>query len=195
MPNVLPEMSAYYIVGDSIYKRLSNPESTKTIIGWQVVDGEKDDVIDVGRSLYGEIPNIMAVDWIVYDINKWYSPIMFVGLFIGIVFFVSAGSFLYFRLYIDLDDDKQKFTAISKIGLTLSEMNRVVSKQITILFFAPIIVAIIHGAVALSALSHMFGYNLVRESVFVLGSFFIIQVVYFFIVRYLYTKQVRTVVK
>jgi putative ABC transport system permease protein len=28
---------------------------------------------------------------------------------IGIVFFVSAGSFLYFRLYMDLDEDKQKF--------------------------------------------------------------------------------------
>ena len=137
----------------------------------------------------------MAVDFIVHDVNKMWSPIMFVGLFIGIVFFVSAGSFLYFRLYTDLDDDKEKFTAISKIGLTTREMNSVISKQITLLFFAPIIVALIHGAVALTALSHMFGYNLFTESAIVLGSFFVIQVVYFIIVRYFYTKQVKSAVK
>src|SRR5690625_8004864 len=94
---------------------------------------------------------------------------MLVGLFIGIVFFVSAGSFLYFRLYSDLDDDKGKFIAISKIGLTREEMRKVIGRQITILFFLPIIVALAHGAVALTTLAHMFSYNLVRESAIVLG--------------------------
>lgn len=119
---------------------------------------------------------------------------MFVGLFIGIVFFVSAGSFLYFRLYTDLDDDKEKFLAISKIGLSVKEMNKIISKQMMLLFFAPIIVATIHGAVALTALSNMFGYNLFFESALVLGTFFIIQVIYFLIVRYFYTKQVKLAV-
>src|SRR5690625_5893183 len=63
---------------------------------------------------------------------------MFVGLFIGIVFFVSAGSFLYFRLYMDLDDDKQKFSSIAKMGLTDRELGKVIHQQTAILFFAPI---------------------------------------------------------
>lgn len=119
---------------------------------------------------------------------------MFVGLFIGIVFFVSAGSFLYFRLYTDLDDDKEKFTAINKIGLTIKEMKKVISKQMMILFFTPIIVAIIHGAVALTALSHMFDYNLLYESTLVLSAFFIIQVAYFVIVRHFYIKQIKSAI-
>lgn len=194
-PDVLPEVMHYYIVGGEIYDRLPSPEYTQKVIGWQVLDGEKDKLIAAGQKVSKEFPGIMAVDFIVHDVNKMWSPIMFVGLFIGIVFFVSAGSFLYFRLYTDLDDDKEKFTAISKIGLTTREMNSVISKQITLLFFAPIIVALIHGAVALTALSHMFGYNLFTESAIVLGSFFAIQVVYFIIVRYFYTKQVRLAVK
>lgn len=194
-PDVLPEVMHYYIVGGEMYDRLPSPEYTQKVIGWQVLDGEKDKLIAAGEEVSKEFPGIMAVDFIVHDVNKMWSPIMFVGLFIGIVFFVSAGSFLYFRLYTDLDDDKEKFTAISKIGLTTREMNSVISKQITLLFFAPIIVALIHGAVALTALSHMFGYNLFTESAFVLGSFFVIQVVYFIIVRYFYTKQVRLAVK
>ncbi len=194
-PNVLPEVMHYYIVGDHIYEQLPSPEHTQKVIGWQVLDGEKDDLIAAGEKASEGILNFMAVDHVVHDINKMWSPVMFVGLFIGIVFFVSAGSFLYFRLYTDLDDDKQKFMAISKIGLTTKEMNSVIGKQITLLFFAPISIAIIHGAVALTALSHMFGYNLFTESAIVLGSFFVIQVVYFIIVRYFYTKQVRLAVE
>src|SRR5690625_1792669 len=190
-PNVLPEVMHYYIVGDQVYEKLPAPESTKEVIGWQVVDGEEDKLIAAGEKVSKEFPNVMAVDFVVHDIIKMWSPIMFVGLFIGIVFFVSAGSFLYFRLYTDLDDDKQKFMSISKIGLTTKEMSRVISKQMTLLFFAPIVVAMIHGAIALTALSHMFGYNLFTESAIVLGSFFAIQVIYFIIVRYFYTKQVR----
>src|SRR5690625_7624750 len=90
----------------------------------------------------------------IYEIKKLLSLVMLVGLFIGIVFFVSAGSFLYFRLYSDLDDDKGKFIAISKIGLTREEMRKVIGRQITILFFLPIIVALAHGAVALTTLAH-----------------------------------------
>lgn len=194
-PDVLPEIMPYYIVSENLFTQLPEPIRTDSIIGWQVVEGEQADIIEAGRSLASEVPGVMAVDKVVYDINKIYSPIMFVGLFIGIVFFVSAGSFLYFRLYTDLDEDKQKFTAISKIGLTAREMNGVISKQITILFFAPIIVALVHGAVALTALSHMFGYNLVIESAIVLSSFFVIQVVYFVIVRYFYTKQIKLALK
>lgn len=190
-PDVLPAIFHYYVVGEDIYKQLPDPVSTEKIMAWQVVEGETDQIIEVGRQLSEEIPRFMAVDWVVNDINKMWSPIMFVGLFIGIVFFVSAGSFLYFRLYSDLDVDKEKFNVVSKIGLTTKELHKIIGKQTALLFFAPIIVAIIHGAVALTALSHMFGYNLLYESTLVLGSFFIIQVFYFLIVRYFYTRQIR----
>lgn len=189
--DILPEMSHYFIVGEAIFQQLPEPTQTNQIVAWQVMDGKEDDIIEAGRELSEKINGFSSIDYIVYDINKMWSPIMFVGLFIGIVFFVSAGSFLYFRLYSDLDEDKEKFSAINKIGLTGGEMNIVISKQIALLFFVPILVALIHGAVALTALSHMFGYNLMFESTLVLGSFLAIQIVYFVVVHYFYTKQVK----
>src|SRR5699024_11585790 len=110
-------------------------------------------------------------------------------LFVGIVFFVSAGSFIYFRLFTHVDEDRAKVTTINKLGLTKKELNKVVTQQTAILFFTPIVVAIVHGAVALTALSHFFNYSLVKESSLVLGSFFIIQMIYFIIVRIIYIKQ------
>ncbi len=70
-----------------------------------------------------------------------------------------------------------------------------INRQTAILFFAPIIVALVHGAVALTALMHLFDYNLVKESAMVLGGFAFIQIVYFFIVRYFYTKQIQQAIK
>src|SRR5690625_3114520 len=195
-PDVLPEMFEYYIVNDELYSKLGEPVFADKIYDWQIVKGSQDDIIEVGGIITEEIEQyVTSVDYIVYVIRSVYAPIMFVGLFIGLIFFISAGSFLYFRLYADLDEDKEKFRAISKIGLTMRELNKVIAQQTAILFFTPIVVAIIHGAVALTALSHMFDYNLVEESFYVLGGFFLIQVIYYIVVRYFYTRQIRLDIK
>lgn len=195
-PDVLPIVYNYVIAGEDVISQLGEPENVEQHVAWQDKDADEEALIAVGEHFEEEeIYEVFAVDYSVYSITKVWSPILFVGLFIGIVFFVSAGSFLYFRLYADLDDDKAKFSAISKIGLTTKEMSKIVSKQVAILFFTPIMVALVHGAVALTALSHMLGRNLLYESTLVLGAFLIIQVIYFFVVRYFYIKQLKTVVK
>lgn len=188
----LPVSGSYYIVSDEDYSQLPKPEDEQSYYAWQAQDG-KDRVIAASEKLYKKLPRseITAVDYEIYEIMKGYGPILFVGLFTGIVFFVSAGSFLYFRLYMDLDEDKQKFKSISKMGLTDKELKKVLNRQTMILFFVPIVVALIHGAVALTALSHLFYFNLFKESVIVLSVFLVIQIAYFFIVRFFYTKQIK----
>lgn len=190
--DILPEFYPYYIVSDAVYQQLAKPENEVTIYSWQVVKGSKEAILQAGEKLTQELQgDFSAVDYTVYKIRELFSPIMFVGLFIGIIFFVAAGSFLYFRLYTDLEADQKKFQAISKLGLTAKEISKVVSQQTAILFFTPISIALIHGAVALTALSRMFHYNLVQEATMVLGAFFFIQVVYFVFVRYFYVKQIQ----
>ncbi|MEU2316180.1 FtsX-like permease family protein, partial [Streptomyces albidoflavus] len=93
----------------------------------------------------------------------------------------------------DLEEDKQKFRSIAKMGLTEKELKNVLTRQTAILFFTPILVALIHGAVALTALSHFFYYDLTKISLSVLGVFTLIQIIYFAIVRFFYTKQVKSV--
>lgn len=195
--DVLPEINPHYIVSDQAYQLLPEPVQRQEYIVWQATEGQEEAVIEAGERLTDALSetapyNFQAIDHMVYTINKSYAPVLFIGLFIGIVFFVSAGSFLYFRLFTDLDQDKVKFTAINKIGLTDKELKKVITRQTALLFFAPIVVAVIHGAVALTALSHLFDYNLVRESSMVLGSFFGIQIIYFLIVRFIYIKQIKS---
>lgn len=189
-----PDWSSYYVISDHDYEHLPKPidEMRMSFYAWQVTDGEEK-VFAVSEELYPQLNDYQftPTEYKMYANKKKYASVMFVGLFIGIVFFVSAGSFLYFRLYMDLEEDKQKFKSIAKMGLTEKELKKILSRQTLILFFTPIIVAIIHGAVALTALSHLSEFSLVKESATVLSVFFVIQVLYFFIVRFFYTKQVK----
>ncbi|QXE02546.1 ABC transporter permease [Terribacillus sp. DMT04] len=192
---VLAEVNGYYVVSDAVYEQLTLPVRTETNAVWQANGTNEEQVIQAGEKLAQQVEHkVFSVDYALYEINKAYGPILFIGLFIGIVFFVSAGSFLYFRLFMDIDEEKRKFRSIAKIGLTQSELKKVVTRQIAILFFSPIVVALIHGAVALTALSRLFNYNLTAEAGFVLGSFAFIQVIYFLVVRFFYVKQVEKMI-
>ncbi|MNO50910.1 ABC transporter permease protein YxdM [compost metagenome] len=189
-------VSGYYVVSDELIGRLAQPLKVSRYYAWHGAAGQQR-AEAVGGKLTNELPydehyNFYALEYQTSKINEGFGPLMFIGFFIGIVFFVSAGSFLYFRLYSDLDEDKQKFKAISKLGLSEKELGKILNRQISLLFFAPIVVALVHGAVALTALSHMFQYSMLRESLLVLGLFFFIQVIYFFIVRLFYTRQIRS---
>lgn len=190
----LPATDSYYVVSDQDFKELPAPISEESYHAWQVTKGQ-DNIIAASEKIEKVVPpyEFYAKDYSIYQLNKAYGLVLFVGLFIGIVFFVSAGSFLYFRLYADLEEDKQKFRSISKMGLTEKELKNVLTRQTAILFFTPILVALIHGAVALTALSHFFYYDLTKISLSVLGVFTLIQIIYFAIVRFFYTKQVKSV--
>lgn len=194
----IPGVSLALVVSDDLYKRLGTPASKADIYAWTTNASEKE-LIAVGKEMfsgdtftqYGAYHILDFPSYTLYTVKSLYGIALFIGLFIGIVFFVSAGSFLYFRLYSDLDEDKQKFRSIAKLGLTDRELNRVLTQQIALLFFAPIVVALIHGSIALTTLAHLFDAQLFTECATVLGIFFLIQLVYFFIVRFFYIKQVR----
>ncbi|KFM99709.1 ABC transporter permease [Bacillus clarus] len=158
---------------------------------------ETKEEIEVGKELTNQIKTYqehLTFSAAEYDKNQSLQiagPILFVGFFIGIVFFVCAGSFLYFRLFSDLEDDYRLFESIRKVGLTSGELSKVVTIRLALLFFVPIGTATLHGAVALTALGQMFEYSLLKENTIVLSIFVGIQIVYFIMIRARYLKQLK----
>lgn len=180
-------ISAYlptYVVPDG------QVQATKRAV-WVTKDASRDSLIAVGKRMEKELDTYAsAKTYMEQTIIDGYAPILFVGVFIGVIFFVSAGSFLYFRLYSDLAKDTEKFAMIYKIGLTKKELKKMISQQVGILFFTPIIVSVIHGGVALTAMYHIFDMGMQKEGYFVLGLFIAIQVVYYLLARHFYFKKV-----
>ncbi len=61
--------------------------------------------------------------------------LLMASVLVGIVFFTFAASFIYFRLYTDLDRDQQQYKMISKMGLSKRELKKVVTRQLLLMFF------------------------------------------------------------
>lgn len=156
---------------------------------WFNPDANINDQIKVGKAVEKN-KDIVSVEFMKDTIIQSFAPILFVGIFIGIVFFVSAGSFLYFRLYSDMDVDIEKFKMIYKMGLAKKELKKMIYQQIGILFFTPIIVSVVHGAIALTAMYHMFNLGMQLAGWQVLGVFVVIQIIYYLIARVFYFRKV-----
>ncbi|MBE7103660.1 ABC transporter permease [Bacillus cereus] len=121
--------------------------------------------------------------------------LLMASVLVGIVFFTFAASFIYFRLYTDLDRDQQQYKMISKMGLSKRELKKVVTRQLLLMFFLPIIVAVIHTVVAYTALQQLVDFSILNSSIVILISFICIQVLYFFITRWRYLQKLYKIME
>ncbi|XBB52985.1 ABC transporter permease, partial [Bacillus sp. SW7] len=119
----------------------------------------------------------------------------FIWAFLGFIFFIGAASVLYFRMYNDLTNEKQKYIMITKLGLTESEMFRSATIQLGILFFVPYIVAGIHTLFAVKFLQSILAFSLLKELLIVLTFFGIIEIIFFFLIRSLYINKLSQHIK
>lgn len=119
----------------------------------------------------------------------------FIWAFLGFIFFIGAASVLYFRMYNDLTNEKQKYITITKLGLTESEMFRSATIQLGILFFVPYIVAGVHTLFAVKFLQSMLAFSLLKELLIVLTFFGIIEIIFFFLIRSLYINKLSQHIK
>ncbi|MFC8056158.1 FtsX-like permease family protein [Bacillus cereus] len=124
-----------------------------------------------------------------YRITSGSAAYFLIGTFLGVIFFIGAGSVLYFRMYTDLTNEQEKYVAISKIGVTDAEMKRSATIQLSILFFVPYIMASIHTMFATKMLQDVIGLSLFKEVSAVLIIFGFVEIVFFLFIRSLYMQK------
>jgi hypothetical protein len=71
------------------------------------------------------------------------------------------------------------------------ELNKIFTRQLILLFFVPIIVAIIHSTFAFIALQSMFTLSIASEMIVVLACFTTTQLIYFFFIRHHYLRKLK----
>ena len=120
-----------------------------------------------------------------------YGVLLFSTIFIGIIFFVTTGSFLYNKCYMDIIEDKNKYKQLNKIGLTFKEIKKILNIEIGVLFLLPYIVAVIHFFFAISSFKYAFGIKIAIPSLQVIGVMLIVQTIYFFIIRKNYLVEMK----
>ncbi|PAV28224.1 hypothetical protein CIL05_17820 [Virgibacillus profundi] len=75
-----------------------------------------------------------------YDRNKSSNGIsFFVTTFLSIIFFLGSFFLLYINLFSDIDKEKDRIKKLNNIGITTKEVKKMISREITTLFFMPTI--------------------------------------------------------
>lgn len=124
-----------------------------------------------------------------------YSLLTLIGILVVAVFLLASGSFVYFKIYANLDREKKQFDMLIKVGLSGKELKRLITRNLMIQFFLPWGLAFVHSAFAFyvvqTVLNDVMNLSIVKEVVFSFTMFALIQIVYFFLIRRRYISHVR----
>lgn len=119
--------------------------------------------------------------------------ILFSSLFLGFMFLISSGVVLYFKVLTSIEEEKQRVKKLIQLGMTTSEVSKVLTKELSIIFFVP-------GALSVGLVSYLFsvifgivakGDYMFQKSFYVFIAYIVIQMVCFLITRNKYIREVN----
>lgn len=81
----------------------------------------------------------------------WYSlygGFLFLGLFVGTLFMVATALIIYYKQLSEGYEDRTRFKILQQVGMSKQEVRGTIRSQIMTVFFAPLLVALLHTAFA-----------------------------------------------
>jgi putative ABC transport system permease protein len=79
--------------------------------------------------------------------------LLFLGIFFSIVFSMCLILIMYYKQITEGYDDRENFDIMQKVGMSDPEVRSTIKKQILMVFFLPLIIAICHTAAAFTMIS------------------------------------------
>lgn len=121
-----------------------------------------------------------------------YGAFLFLGIFLGIVFLMAIVLIMYYKQISEGSEDSKRYDIMIKVGLSDKEIRKTINSQVLLVFFVPLIIAIIHLfgsykliSLAVSMLSRNFYNNYVYWFTICIVLFTI-----FYIIVYILTSRV-----
>ncbi|MCR4925277.1 MAG: ABC transporter permease [Clostridiales bacterium] len=89
------------------------------------------------------------------DLNSLFSGLLFLGIFFALIFVVATVLIIYFKQLSEGFDDKERFKILQKVGMDDRAVKKTINKQVLIVFFLPLVTALIHTAVCTKMLVYL----------------------------------------
>ena len=77
-----------------------------------------------------------------------YGGLFFLGLFLGILFLLGTALIIYYKQVSEGYEDAKRFTIMQQVGMSHREVKRSIHSQILLVFFLPLLTAVLHLAFA-----------------------------------------------
>lgn len=155
--NILNVQMAYttLVVSDDLYDKMSTSNNVK-LHAYRVIidkDATKDEAKRIASFMKDGSLSSQQLD--IQSSIEGVGVLLFIGSFLGLVFLAATGSIIYFKILTEIEEDKMKYVMMHKLGVSMKKMRQTIAHQQLIVFFVPLVVALIHSVVALKAFSSL----------------------------------------
>ncbi len=120
-----------------------------------------------------------------------YGGLFFIGIYLGSMFIMATVLIIYYKQISEGYDDRERYQIMQKVGMSKKEVKRSIRSQVLSVFFLPLVVAVIHVAVAFKVMTKILGVlNLTNVSLFAVCTIITIAVfAVFYIIVYSITAK------
>ena len=85
----------------------------------------------------------------------FFGGFLFIGIFLGIIFLGAATLIIYYKQISEGYQDHDRFLIMQKVGMSKIEVRKTINKQILMVFFLPLLTAVIHLAFSLKVIGRL----------------------------------------
>ena len=83
------------------------------------------------------------------------GTILFIGIFLGALFLMGTAMIIYYKQISEGYDDKGRYKIMQQVGMDKQEVKKSIRSQMLMIFFLPLIMAIIHVAAAFKVITKL----------------------------------------
>lgn len=84
-----------------------------------------------------------------------YGGFLFLGIFLGTLFLVATVLIIYYKQISEGFDDKARYETMQKVGMSHTEIKKTISSQTILVFFLPLVTAVIHICFAFNVINRL----------------------------------------
>ena len=158
------------VVNDDVYQSLVNEGETIHFYGAKINDQTLANSLanQLEKSINDKTTHIYN-GYNVLEKISWLKFVYAVGSFLFLVVMIATGSIIYMKIYHDSSEDKAKYQTLLKIGATKEDLNRVIIKEVSLLYAIPSLLGAITSYFAIGALGDLMSMNLTKVYFIALG--------------------------
>ncbi|CDM69977.1 peptide ABC transporter permease [Clostridium bornimense] len=123
------------------------------------IKGSKEDCINFCNNTYNKInSDNISFQSIFMDREAYYAMnggFLFIGAYLGILFTMAMVLIIYYKQISEGYEDNERFKIMKKVGISDYEVKKSIKKQILLVFFIPLVTAIIHVGFAFKMMNKM----------------------------------------
>ena len=154
---VVPTMDDIQQISRLVNQKYNEGERLTQVTMYHDVEGEADSEYysTMREDFSTTVERLGTVSSVYTDRNEWmqiYGSLLFVGIFFVILFLIAAVLIIYYKQITEGYDDHDRFVIMQNVGMSDKEVRATISKQVLMVFFLPLGMALLHVAVAFPVL-------------------------------------------